>query len=135
MTGPAPLGPPPGRYGPVRTADPTRRRALLWGLGAVGLTGAVWLGLGAAATPVTWQDVGFTLADGEVEVVYDVSRPDPSVPVRCTLEALSHSYAQVGVVDVDVPPSDERTVRQVSTVRVAEPAVTGVVKYCWVVED
>lgn len=135
MTGPARLQPPPGRYGPERTTDPRRRRAVLWGLGAVGLAGAVWLGLGAAATPVTWQDVGFTLGDGEVEVVYEVSRTDASVPVRCTLEALSHSYAQVGVLDVDVPPSAERTVRQVSTVQVSEPAVTGVVKYCWVVED
>ena len=135
MTGPATLRPPPGRYGPERAVGSRHRRTALWALGAAGLAGAVWLGLGAAATPVTWQDVGFTLGDGEVEVVYEVSRTDVDSPVRCTLEALSHSYAQVGVVDVDVPATGERTVRLASTVQVSEPAVTGVVKSCWVVEE
>lgn len=135
MSAAPPLAPPPGRYGAQRTLSPRRRAIALGGLGAVGLAGAVWLGLGAAATPVTWTDVGFTLGDGEVEVVYEVSRTDVHAPARCTLEALSHSYAQVGVLDVDVPATGERTVRQATTVRVSEPAVTGVVKYCWIVDE
>jgi hypothetical protein len=96
---------------------------------------AVWLGLGTAATPVTWQQVGFTVGDGAVEVVADITRPDPSVAVTCRVEALSRSHAQVGVVEVDVPAGADRTVRLTATVRTAEPAVTGVVETCWVLED
>lgn len=131
----ATTAPPAGRYG--RPAGPRSRRAViaLWLLGAAATAVAVWLGLGTAATPVTWQQVGFTVGDGEVEVVADITRPDPSVPVTCRLEALSRSHAQVGVVEVDVPAGDDRTVRLTSTVRTAEPAVTGVVETCWVVED
>jgi hypothetical protein len=131
----AATAPPAGRYG--RPAGPAGRRRLtiaLWLLGVIALAVAVWLGLGTAATPVTWQQVGFTVADGQVEVVADITRPDPSVPVTCRLEALSRSHAQVGVVEVDVPAGDDRTVRLTATVRTSEPAVTGVVDECWVIE-
>lgn len=135
MSGAAPTQVPADRYGTARTMPAGRVRALLWALGAVALAGAVWLGLGAAATPVTWQDVGFTLEDESVEVVFEVNRTRPATPVRCTLEALNHSYAQVGVLDVDIAPGTERSVRLAATVRTSEPAVTGLVKGCVVVED
>lgn len=126
---------PPGRYGPP--ADPRSRRRLtvaLWLLGAVAVAVAVWLGLGTGSTPVTWRHVGFTVEDGQVEVVADITRTDPTVAVTCRLEALSRSHAQVGVVEVDVPAGEDRTVRLTSTVRTSEPAVTGVVDTCWVTE-
>ena len=71
-----PLRPPPGRYEPV--PDERRRRAgraALWVLGALGVAGALWIGIGAARTPVTWSDIGFTI-DGpdQVEVVFEVAR-------------------------------------------------------------
>ncbi|WP_182113291.1 MULTISPECIES: DUF4307 domain-containing protein [unclassified Actinotalea] len=124
--------PPDGRYG--TTPGPGARRlqralVVLLGLGAVAL--AVWTGLGAGAKPVTWKDVGFTVGDGDIEIVYDVIRPDPSVEVRCRLHALNQQHAQVGVVVVDIGPAEARTVRLASTVAVSEPAVTGVVESCW----
>lgn len=126
--------PPEGRYGPTPDRAARRRNVVvLWVLGLAGLGVALWLGVGAARTPVTWEDVGFSLdTPGEVEVVYDVTRLDPSVTVRCTLEALNHQYAQVGVLEVEVAPASTRTQRLESTVRVSEPAVTGIVKRCWV---
>lgn len=125
---------PVGRYGPP--ADPGRRRrgvAAVWALATGGVALVVWIGLDAANTPVTWTDVGFTL-DGTrgVEVVYEVARTDPSVAVRCRLEALNQAYAQVGVLVVDVPASEARTERFASTVATSEPAVTGLVESCWV---
>lgn len=131
MSQPA-TGLPVDRYGPP--PDPRARRrgvVALWVLGVLGTAVVVWLGLGMADVPVTWSDHGFRVDGAEqVEVVYDVSRPDPSVPVRCTLEALNEQYAQVGVRTVDVPPATERTVRRRDVVRTSELAVTGVVKEC-----
>lgn len=136
MTATAPR-PPAGRYGPEPDARRRRRGvAALWALGVVALAVTVWLGLGVARTPVTWQDVGFRI-DGaaSVEVVYDVQRIDPSVPVRCRVEALAQNHAQVGVVTADVPAAESRTVRVTTTVRTTEQAVTGVVDRCWVAGD
>lgn len=128
-----PPGVPADRYGRPAGAGSRRRIVIvLWALGLVGLAVVVWLGLGMARTPVTWQDVGFRIEDESVEVVFDVIRVDPQVPVRCRLEALSVRHAQVGVVTVDVPPGTDLAVRSVATIRISEPAVTGVVDTCWV---
>ncbi len=135
MTGPV-TGAPAGRYGRAPRPGARRRRVVaLWALAAAGLAVAVWLGLGAARTPVNWQDVGFTLNGSEsVEVVFEVSRIDPSVPVECRLQALNHQHAQVGVRTVSLPPSDEPVHRLSAVVDTSEAAVTGLVDRCWVVE-
>lgn len=127
---------PAGRYGPA--PDPRARRrgvVALWALGLVGTAFVAWIGLRMGSAPVTWSDVGFRVdGDALVEVVYDVSRPDPAVPVRCTLEALNEQYGQVGVVTVEVPPGTDRTVRRSDPVGTSELAVTGIVKECAVSE-
>lgn len=127
-----PLRPPPGRYGP--SPDPGRRRiavGALWLAGVVGTVGALWLGLGAARTPVTWTDVGFEIDGAEqVVVTFDVARRDASDAVVCTVEALNERYAQVGVVDVEVPAGGEAVRRLQATVRTSEQAVTGLIKTC-----
>ncbi|KGM10977.1 DUF4307 domain-containing protein [Cellulomonas bogoriensis] len=128
-----PTSPPAGRYGPPpRPGHHRRAVAALTALGVLGTAVVVWVGIGLARTPVTWQDVGFTLADDQVEVVYEVTRLEPGTEVRCTVEALNSAFAQVGVVEVVVPPADTRTVRLANAVRTSEPAVTGVVRDCWV---
>lgn len=137
MTAPTPTTPPAGRYGPEPDVAARRRGVVaLWVLGAAGLAVAVWLGIGVGSTPVTWQDVGFTLVGSErVEVDFDVIRTDPSVPARCRIQALNEQYAQVGVRTVDVPPGTDRVVRLSSTVATVEAAVTGIVESCWAAED
>ena len=125
--------PPAGRYGPEPDESSRRRRVVaLWVLGALGLAATVWMGLGLASTPVTWQDVGFRIRGDTIEVTYDVIRSDPSVAVRCRLEALNVGHAQVGVVTVDLPPGTESVVRTTTSVRTSEEPVTGVVDSCWV---
>lgn len=139
MTEPRPLsvpapGPPAGRYGPPPSAARRRRaRLAVAALALAGVALVLWIGLGAARTPVRWEDVGFTVDGAErVEIVYDVVRLDPSVAVRCRLQALSQDYAQVGVLVVDVPPAERPAQRFATTVATSQPAVTGVVESCWV---
>ena len=136
MSAPTPARRPVGRYGPEPDPRARRRTVLaLWALGLAGLGLTVWLGLGVAATPVTWQDVGFTLdADRGVDVEFDVVRLDPATPVTCRLEALNEQYAQVGVLTVEIPPGRARVERLTRTVATAEAAVTGIVQRCWVAE-
>jgi hypothetical protein len=127
---------PVGRYGPAPDPGARRRRVLgLWAAGVVGLAVVVWLGLIAAAAPVTWKDVGFTITSaGEVEIAFDVIRADPSAPVQCRVQALNDTYAQVGVRTVDVPPADRRAVRQRAVIATSELATTAVVDRCWVLD-
>jgi hypothetical protein len=126
-----PLAPPPGRYGPA----PVRSRRLvvaalvLLGVAAVAL--AAWLGLRVGVVPVDWHDVGFSVeGDDLLEVTFDVTRPDPSRPASCVVEALNESHAQVGVVTVEVPASADGRVRLTTTVRTSERAVSGTVVSC-----
>ena len=131
MTIPGPVRPPAGRYGPERTGRPPA--VLLWVLGALAVALALWLGARVGSTPVSWQDVGFTLRGAtEVEVAYEVIRPDPSVAVRCRIQALNHQYGEVGALVVDVPRAAQTTARLRSTVATSEAAVTGIVDSCWV---
>ncbi|HEY3436435.1 MAG TPA: DUF4307 domain-containing protein [Actinotalea sp.] len=134
MTASPAMQAPAGRYGRPASAQRRRRAVLgLWALGLAALSAAVWLGLRTGNEPVTWQDVGFTLdGSSQVEVVFDVIRPDPSVPVRCRLQALNHQYGEVGALDVDVAASTSTTVRLRSTLAISEAAVTGIVDRCWV---
>lgn len=121
---------PADRYGRPARLGRRGRVALLTALGAGAVGLATWVALGSASAPVSWQEVGFHLGDDAVEVVFDVTRPDPSVAVRCTVEVLDEAHAQVGFHHVDVPPADRRTVRQTLVVRTVGPAVTGVVDTC-----
>lgn len=129
--------PPADRYGPP--PDPRRRRRAVIALVALGVAGValvVWLGLGMAAAPVSWSQVGFSIDGAEsVEVTYDVTRLDPSITVECRVEAQNRSHAQVGVVVDVIPPSADGTVRRTSTVGTSETAVTGFVDECSPVAD
>ena len=123
---------PAGRYPGPTAAGRRRARWAMWALGVVAIAATVWVGLSSGSAPVTWKDVGFRVSDAAIEIDYDVTRPDPAVPVTCRLEALNQRYAQVGVLVVAVPPAGTRTVALTSTVQTSERAVTGVVGACWV---
>ena len=126
--------PPAGRYGPV--PSPRRRtlaRAGTAALGAVAVAGAVWIGLGAGSPPVRWDDVGYVTQPDWVDVTFRVVK-DPDVTATCTVTALSQSYAEVGVVTMTAGPADGRVVEHTVRVATQEPAVTGIVDRCEVVE-
>lgn len=123
--------PPAGRYGPEPTSRSTTLRRV--GLGALVLVAIVvlaWVGIGVVREPVQWKDVGFRV-DGptSTQVTFDVTK-DRDATVTCQVQALSESYAQVGVRSVEVGPADTATQRVTVTVQTAELAVSGVVAGC-----
>jgi hypothetical protein len=123
--------PPAGRYGPE--PRPRRRTAGRIGVAALlalGVAGAVWVGLKPGTDMVTWTDVGYSVQGPDrVDVTFEVAK-DPDVTARCIVHALSAAYAEVGVVTVTVGPADARTVRETVPVATQELAVTGVVDRC-----
>ncbi|WP_315096345.1 DUF4307 domain-containing protein [uncultured Cellulomonas sp.] len=131
----SPTRPPAGRYGPERTAASARRgRVALVVVAVLGLALAVWIGLTQAGRPVSFTDVGFRV-DGSrsVDVTFEVTKPKEST-VRCTVTALSQSYAEVGVRTVEVGPADAADRRVTVTVQTTELAVSGTVDGCELVD-
>lgn len=124
-------GPPAGRYGRTPTAG--RRRAAriaLVVLAALGVALVVWIGLDRAGTPVRWDEVGFRVAGPtSTELTFDVTK-DADATVSCRLQALSDSYAEVGVQTVEVGPAGTATQRVTATIPTAELAVSAVVVSC-----
>lgn len=105
-----------------------------WAIGVIGCTLAVvlisWWVLRDASERITATTVGYKVVDDtSVRITFDVSRP-PQLAVTCTLRALDGRFTVVGSADVVVPPTAERTVSRVETIRTASRAVTGLVQDC-----
>lgn len=128
--------PPADRYGPVRTASERRRRRR-WaaaGAGGIGLLALLWVGSTAVRVHVEARDTGFVIVDEQtVEVSFVVTKP-PDATVLCRVRALSPSFAEVGVVDVPVGPSTGDTVPVTVRLATSEPATTGVVQACRLID-
>lgn len=96
----------------------------------LGLAVVVWLSLGLLRPGVEARDVGFTVQDEtSIEVVFDVTMA-PGATATCTIEALNTAFGQVGLLDVEVGPSQSDTVRFTVDVATTELATTGVVRDC-----
>jgi len=99
-------------------------------LAALGVALVVWIGLDRAGTPVRWDEVGFRVAGPtSTELTFDVTK-DADATVSCRLQALSDSYAEVGVQTVEVGPAGTATQRVTATIPTAELAVSAVVVSC-----
>lgn len=124
------------RYG--RTPADRRRRVLL-GVSAaaavlvVVVAWVVWVGLLTPNATLEVRDTGYstlTPNDTTVDIRFEVST-EPGTPVSCALQALNEQFAIVGWKVVDLPPGETRTRSFVETVRLSEPAVTGLIYRCW----
>ena len=131
MSQPTATTPPAGRYEPVPDGRGARRRRAWVVVGVVLALGLLaFVTRGVLANPVHWQDYGFKVVDdGHVTVTFDVTKPR-SATARCTVQALSESFAQVGVRTVTVGPAQTSTTRVTVDVQTAETAVSGTVKSC-----
>ena len=95
---------------------------------------AAWVGAGVLRDPVQWRDVGYHVDDAtSIQVTFDVTK-DVTASATCRVQALSRSYAQVGVHDTVVGPGTTRTQRVTVQVATSERAVTGTVMHCTIDE-
>ncbi len=123
--------PPTGRYGPTPTSRTVAgRRAALALLGLAALALLAWVGLHMLRDPVQWSDVGYHVnGPTSVDVTFDVTK-SPGASATCRVQALSQSFAEVGVADVPVGPGTTSTQRLTVTLPTSELAVTGTVATC-----
>lgn len=78
---------------------------------------AVYLALGSSEPGITLSQASYsTPSDSLMEITVTAYREDPSQAWTCAFEALDASRAQVGVVLVDIPPSEQAS--EVLTVEV-----------------
>ena len=123
--------PPAGRYGP----EPTTRLRVwcIAGLVALVLAAAAvltWVAIGQFGSKVSWQDAGYHVTDAtSIQVTFQVTKP-AGATVTCQVEALSQSFAQVGIQAVTVGPGTTSTETVSVTVPTSERAVTGTVDSC-----
>lgn len=111
---------------------PHRRR---WWIGsAAGIAVAIGLvaygAFAGDAADIRVQDVGFVVHGAEsVTLRFDVAKPK-DVTVVCDVEALSHSFAQVGVAEITVGPASTTEQEVTVTIPTAEIAVSATAKSC-----
>ncbi len=121
------------RYG--RTPAERRRRRVIAVIAAAGVlvvvvAWVVWVGLFSPKASLDARDTGYVTRDDNVDIRFEVT-VEPGTPVSCALQALNGSFAIVGWKIVELPGVAERTRSYVDTVRVTEPAVTGLIYRCW----
>ncbi len=125
--------PPPSRYGPGRTARPSRR----WFIALSVMVVAA----GVALALIAYQrlgrgDVEGTLAgyrlidDQTVSVTISVTRKDPSRPVDCIVRVRAKDGSETGRREVLVPPSKQATVQVTTVLKSSKPAVVGDIYGC-----
>lgn len=98
---PAAGGTSPGRLAAIAAAV----------IGVVGTAVVLFLVFGGPGTGATVTGSSYrVVSDTQVTVSFSVLRGDPEIPLRCTVQALDTSHAQVGVALVDVPAGGAREV-------------------------
>lgn len=90
----------------------------------------VWVGVLGPSSALEVRDIGYVDEGEQVSVTWALS-VDPGRSASCAVHALNGTHAIVGWRVVEVPPSTERTRQFTETVRVTEPAVTGLIYRCW----
>lgn len=117
-----------------RYPPPRHRRltvAVVAVLALVLVVWTAWAGLHHSGQQVHAELHGYTVvSDSKVDAVVDVHRRDPSLPVRCTLYAVSAEHVRVGEIPLDVGPSSTTNTRVHASLRTFERAVTAQLEGC-----
>lgn len=126
------------RYGrPAPAGSRARQRRFLAG-GALAAALALFLWFAVAVTDrdAHWQMVSFVVTDDEhVAVTFEVYG-DEGARLRCLVRAMGDDFADVGQVEVDLPPLPPGgAVRRTVTVRTISPPANAAVRTCAVLPD
>jgi hypothetical protein len=123
------------RYGRTRRRRTRDRLLLVGGAVAVAIVVVVWViwaGLDGSTPSVEVNDTGHRLMNDErlVEVSWNLSVP-PGNDTACIVQALNEDFTVVGWKVVEIPASTHHIRSFTETVRVAQPANTGLISHCW----
>jgi hypothetical protein len=128
------------RYGrrPKRAGRPWYRQPVKLVAAIVGaalvLAYGVWLSIDQSRGPAYTEISHEVIDDSTAEIRFSVTR-GAGVAVRCQVHALDDTSAEVGLVQVDFPASDDTEVQQTVQVRTTSRAVTVGVESCSAVES
>lgn len=127
------------RYGrrPRRTGRRWYRSPVRLGAAIVGavlvIAYGVWISV-AQSSGAAYQEISHTIVDDRTaQIRFSVTR-EPGTAVRCQVHALDDGSSEVGLLQVDVPASNERDVQESVQVRTTSRAVTVGVESCSTVE-
>lgn len=118
------------RYPPPRVPRP-----VLVGLVAVLVVGALgwllWTASIRSNPPVSGQVASFTVvSDTQLDLTLTVDRPDPSVPVVCTVIAQSSNFERVAELPVEVGASEHRVVDVPVSLKTFRRATSASLDHC-----
>lgn len=138
-----------GQVSPARTPAPDddaariRRRypasrlprpvlvGIIAAMAAVGLGWLTWTATIHSNPPVRGGVAAFTvLSDSKVAVTLTVERPDPSIPVICTLIAQAENFEHVGELPIKIGPTTARRVDAKVTMQTFRRATSVSLKQC-----
>ncbi|MEZ0164618.1 DUF4307 domain-containing protein [Kineococcus sp. LSe6-4] len=101
--------------------------------GALVLAYGGWLAVAQSQGPSYTEISHRVIDDRTAQIRFSVTRP-AGTQVRCQVHALDSSSSEVGLVQVDVPASEETSVQESVQVRTTSRAVTVGVESCSAVE-
>lgn len=97
----------------------------------IGLSFLVFGGMPSASKEIEFRDIAMQIHDDElVDITFEVTTSGNKDMV-CALDALSPSYATVGLKLVDIPASTDRTRIFEESVATIYKATTVTVRHCW----
>ncbi|WP_062078022.1 DUF4307 domain-containing protein [Demequina globuliformis] len=122
-------GPEENSSGAVPRLSKTAWAGVIAGIAALTVV-AAWFGLDQADQAARWNTVGFAIdSPTEAEITFDVYIYTDE-PVECVVRAMSTSFAEVGVAEVELDPADGRERRLTVPITTVEEATTVEVNYC-----
>lgn len=98
------------RYPPPRVSRPVLV-GLVGLLTVAALTWLIWTATVRSNPPVSGQVATYTVvSDTQLDLTLTVDRPDPSLPVVCTVFAQAENFERVAELPVEVGASEHRVV-------------------------
>lgn len=92
---------------------------------------AIWVGLFTPGAAVEFASVGQSrVSSNELKVTWEIS-VNTGTKTSCAIQALDENFEIVGWKIVSIPASGVRSRTLSTTIRTAQPAVSGLIYQCW----
>lgn len=118
------------RYPPPRVPRPVI--ITLVAVGAIAaLVWLLWVASVRSSPPVSGQVSTYTVvSETQIDLTLTVDRPDPSIPVVCTVIAQAANFERVGEMPVEVAASEHRVVDVPVSLKTFHEATSASLDHC-----